>query len=386
MTQINPLRSQSNADDIDTGTSAADKRREHLDTQMVDFRRQVVVAVSITLAIIALLLLAYTTSQVLFLLFISLLVAIALRSTSHSLAKRSFLSESAALGVVGVTILVLIVLAGIFVAPRLADQVEVLADELPRSLERIESQLEEYSWGQAIVDRIPDRISASQIIRNGDGNVFGRATGILSSTLGLISNAILVLFTALFFALEPKTYVRGIAQLMPPSRRDQTEAILMSVGDTLWQWLITRFFSMVLIGTLTTVGLLLIGLPLALILGVFAGLLAFIPTFGPIIALIPPLLLAFSLQPESVVLVLALYLGVQMIDNYIVTPIVVKQTVRIPPAIIIAAQLLVGVIFGSIGLVLAAPFAVLIMRLVQKIYVQGYLEQNVDFSRDNNID
>jgi predicted PurR-regulated permease PerM len=151
--------------------------------------------------------------------------------------------------------------------------------------------------------------------------------------------------------------------------------VLLALGDTLAKWLLTRAISMVAIGVLTTLGLILLGVPLALSLGLIAGLMAFIPMLGPIIALIPALLIGLLVSPQTALWVLGLYLLIQGLDNYILTPIVVKETIRMPPALIIFAQLIFGLLFGQLGLMLAAPLTAALMTLVQMVYVHDFLER-----------
>jgi predicted PurR-regulated permease PerM len=119
----------------------------------------------------------------------------------------------------------------------------------------------------------------------------------------------------------------------------------------------------------------LINVPLELGLGIIAGLMAFIPLVGPFLALIPAFLVALLQSPEAALSVTLLYLLVQGADNYILTPIVVKETIRMPPALIIVAQMVLGVLFGRIGLIVAAPLAAATMTLTQLVYVEDFLQR-----------
>ena len=128
---------------------------------------------------------------------------------------------------------------------------------------------------------------------------------------------------------------------------------------------------MAIVGVLTAAGLWMIGIPLAFLLGLIAALLAFIPNIGPVIAAVPALLLAFGQGTTAMLLVGAVYLVVQTLESYVITPVIQQQKVALPPALIIAMQVLFGVLFGIAGLALATPLAALGLTLVREIYVGG---------------
>jgi predicted PurR-regulated permease PerM len=140
---------------------------------------------------------------------------------------------------------------------------------------------------------------------------------------------------------------------------------------------------MLFIGLLTWIGLYFIGVPLALTLGLIAGLLSFIPNFGPIFSAIPAILLAFINSPTSALYVLALFVGVQIIESNIVTPLIERRTVELPPVLTVVSQLALAVLFGAVGLILATPILAVVMVLVQTIYIQDILgEETEDLPED----
>jgi predicted PurR-regulated permease PerM len=143
--------------------------------------------------------------------------------------------------------------------------------------------------------------------------------------------------------------------------------------------------AMAVVGVLTWLGLWLVGVPLAPILGLIAALLALVPNIGPIIAAVPAVLLAFSDGPTTVLMVVGVYIGVQTLESYAITPLIQQERVSLPPALIISMQLLMGVLFGVLGLALATPMAALGLTLVREVYVQRYLgkEAGDDDARAN---
>jgi len=182
-----------------------------------------------------------------------------------------------------------------------------------------------------------------------------------------------VVLLSIYLASEPGFYVHGFTKLFPKSRRDRVREVLAPIGEMLGRWLIGKAASMLFIGLMTWIGLSIIGVPLALTLGLLAGLLSFIPNFGPIISALPALLLAFIDSPITAVYVLGLYIGVQLIESNIVTPLIERETVELPPALTIIFQLSLAALVGGLGLVLATPLLAVIMVLVQMVYIQDVL-------------
>lgn len=344
------------------------------------YRRRVFTAVAIGLGVAVLLLFLYGTAEVLLLLFIAVLLAIIFSSLSHWLATHTPLSRNLSLAFVVMGLLLALVLVSLLIGPSLAYQFDQLIQQLPQSLGQIESWLRQYGWGRQLLEQVPN--SPSNVLSGENASIFSRLTGILSTTSSVIANSILLFFTGLFFAVEPKTYVDGMAQLVPPSKRQRAKEVMYAVGDTLRKWLVTRFISIITVGVITTVGLYILNVPLALSLGIIAGLLALVPTIGPIIALLPAVLIGFLQSPQTALYVFALYILAQSVDNYLVTPFVVKQTIRIPPALIISAQLIGGVLFGEIGVIMAAPLGAAVMTFTQMVYINDFLERHDSYEEE----
>jgi len=138
------------------------------------------------------------------------------------------------------------------------------------------------------------------------------------------------------------------------------------------------------IGLLTWIGLSILGVPLALTLGLIAGLLSFIPNFGPIMSAVPAILLAFIDSPISALYVLILFIVVQLIESNLVTPLIERRTVELPPVLTIVAQLALTILFGAVGLILATPILAVVMVLVQTLYIQDVLGDKTDNLPEDN--
>jgi predicted PurR-regulated permease PerM len=200
-----------------------------------------------------------------------------------------------------------------------------------------------------------------------------RLTGALSSVAAVAGGAFIILFVGCYVAADPHLYVDGVVRLVPRAYRTRARALIQAVVRTLRWWLLAKVIEMVVVGGLVTAGLLILGIPLAGTLGGLAGVLTFIPNIGPIVSTVPPLLLALAISPERALAVALLVWGVHGIEGFFVTPIVEQRTVKLPPAVTIGVQLLLGAVSGGIGVALAAPLAAAGLVLVRGIYVEDVL-------------
>lgn len=198
------------------------------------------------------------------------------------------------------------------------------------------------------------------------------------TTFGLVVNSVLILFVGLFLATAPATYRDGVVILFAPERRERIRQVMNQLGDTLWHWLIGRFGSMLVTGLGAWLVLLLIGVPMAGTLGFLTGLLTFIPNIGAAISFILAILVALPQGTTTAALVIPAYIGLQLLESYVITPLIQKQQVSLPPALLISFQAIMGVLFGFLGAIIASPFLAVVKVIVQELYVKDYLEGNAD--------
>jgi predicted PurR-regulated permease PerM len=164
--------------------------------------------------------------------------------------------------------------------------------------------------------------------------------------------------------------------LVPRGRRPRAENILERSAAALWGWLWGRAFSMSLIGVATFIGLWLLGIPIALSLALIAFVTNFIPFLGPILSAIPAVLIALTVGPMPAVYVLILYGGIQLVETNFITPLVEQQAVNLPPVFTIGAQMIAGVLFGPLGILLATPLSAVAVVLVKSLYIEGLLGES----------
>ena len=346
------------------------------------FISRVLTAVIIFIAALLLVTLIYYAADIVLLLFAAVLIAIFLRGLGDLVRRHTNLSEG--LSVVIVSVLLLVILGGAIalLAPSVGEQVKHLREELPRSAQNVSEYISGFSWGKAIIEQLP---SVDQVTSNINTTSFlSSVGGFFSTTAGAVANFFIVILVAIYLASEPRTYINGFVKLFPIKRRTRVREILAETGDTLGWWLIGKAGSMLVIGIMTWIGLYFLGVPLSLTLGLIAGLLSFIPNFGPILSAIPAILLAFIESPIKAVYVLILYIIVQLIESNLITPMIERETVELPPALTIISQLALGVLIGGLGLVLATPLLAVIMVLVQMVYIQDVLgDKNTEIVDEN---
>lgn len=202
----------------------------------------------------------------------------------------------------------------------------------------------------------PSALPSAGEIASGGGAIVTQTLKLILGTVGAVGNLFIVMFLGLAFATQPNVYRRGLLHLSPPRYRAHVEIVTDRLGATLERWLIAQIITMTAVFAVTWIGLLLIGIPGAFILGIQAGLLAFIPTIGAILGGLIIVLASIGSGWVAVGSAFALFLGVHALESYILTPIIQREALDIPPATLFAFQILLGVVFGLWGLALALPF------------------------------
>lgn len=192
----------------------------------------------------------------------------------------------------------------------------------------------------------------------GVGRYFLHALG---STLAVLAGIVLVIFLAIYLAIDPATYRRGLLHLVPQRARGQTDVILTAIAVTLRKWLVTQLIAMIVIGAVSTVVLMALKVRAAVPLGILAGLLEFVPTVGPILSALPAIAMGFVDSPEKALFVAVAYVGIQFVENHLLIPLLMKQGVNVPPALTIVMQALMAIVFGVLGLLVAVPLLAAIM-------------------------
>jgi predicted PurR-regulated permease PerM len=329
---------------------------------MAHFARRALVAAGI----VALIVLAWRLADVFVLIFGAILLATALRALSDPLDRYTPLSGRWSLAVVVLLLIGGLVVAGWTVGGQVALQLRELSDLLPDAIGRVRTWLERSPLGPALVDLAQRSAEAAR------GAVSGIAR-FATTTLGALANTVLMVFLALYLAADPGLYRRGLIRLVPHAGRERAAQALDAAGFALKRWLLGQLMAMVIVGLITGVGLWLLGIPLALSLGLIAGVLEFVPFVGPILSAIPAILVAFTQGGMTPLYVVLLYLAVQQIEGNVLMPLIQRWAVSLPPALGLIGVVVFGLLFGVLGVLFATPLMVVVMVLTQKLYVEAAL-------------
>lgn len=306
--------------------------------------------------------LAVVLFDVLLLAFAGVLFAVFLRTLSGALSSRAGISSGKALVIVLVALTVATALAAWKAAPDVAHEADELIADAPGLVDDATASLESYAWGRWLVaqaDGAADWLTEPGTVR--------RAASVVGSALGLVGTGFVILLVGLFIAIEPRPYRHGLLRLVPVERRKKANEILDDVGRVLRGWLLGQLAAMAVIFVVTWVGLTLLGVPIALTLALLAAAMTFVPNFGPVLAAIPAVLLGLEQGTTTALAVAGLYVGSQLIETYVLTPLIQRKAVSLPPAITLLAQVAMGLTAGGIGLLLATPLTAAILTVARAL-------------------
>lgn len=253
-----------------------------------------------------------------------------------------------------VVILVLGFIAGTFYLTGV--QIAAQAGELSVTLETQANRLA--AWISSL-GLMPGRADLSGLAQQALGSV-GRLTSAVGTVLGAATSLVMVMTIGLFVALDPKIYERGLQWLVPVEARDNFAVTIARMARTLRVLLAGRLLGMVFEGLLTWILLWFAGVPMALLLGIITGILAFIPNIGAFVSGVLMVSVGFSAGADQGFWAIAIYFTVQTFDGYVLIPLVAKRTVDLPPALTLSAQILASTLFGVMGLALADPMVAMI--------------------------
>jgi predicted PurR-regulated permease PerM len=335
---------------------------------MGDFARRVVVATLVILLFVTLAAVCWKGIGILLQAFAGVLFAIFLTALSNWLSRVTRLSYHLSLVVVVLGLLLVTGGLGWLLASRLSTQISELWQKLPESLQQLHDYLAQFTWGRTLLQQIPK--SPEKTVDVGD---FSRMTGLISGVASFVVAVIVILFVGIFGAAEPALYRSGLLHLVPPAHRPRTAEAVDAVVFNLRWWLVGQFFLMVIIGVTTTVCLWAMGIPLALTLGLIAGFLEIVPYLGPWLSAVPALLMALLVSPWHVLAVGGLYIGLHILEGYVLLPLVQRRSVLLPPALTLVSQVLLGGLLGLMGLFVAAPLTVACVVLMKMLYVEDTL-------------
>ena len=326
------------------------------------------------LAALLALALVWRLSSVLLLMFAGVLVALALRRSMLPLQRRLHLPAKLALLVVVVGAVVLIGTVSGWLGAAASEQLQLLRDTLPRALMASRDWLSRFVLGSWLLDLWDARGPQADDLQR----LASVARGTLNASLGVLGGLLLVLALALYLAADPQTYRRGLLRLLPQKHRARAARSADAAATALARWMLGQAAAMLVIGVMTTIGLALVGVPLAVPLGVIAGVLEFVPYFGPLLSALLIVIVALTTGEQTALGAVLVCLVVQQSEAYLVQPLIQRWAVSLPPVLSIVAVLIFGLLFGLPGLLLGAPLMVLTVTLVEHLYVRDVLGEAPD--------
>lgn len=322
------------------------------------------------------LVLLWQLHHLMLLIFAAMLLAIFLDGCAGLLCKLLPFSLPRWLGLV--TVGFILVGAGvgfcIWLGPQIIAQLGGLEQQVPVAMEQVTDWLKSFSVGRSVLDRMPD--PATWLVREGAA-AMDSVQGLFTSMVGVLTAVASVLLIGIYLAADPDTYMRSVGKLVPFRHRQRGREIAHTMSVAMKRWLVGRLASMTVVGVLTTVGLWILGMPMALGLGFLTGMLSFIPFLGPVMASVPAILIALLQGPGEAMWVAVIYIIVQALEGNIITPLIQLRAVSLPPALIILSQLVFGTLVGMLGVLLATPLALCACLLIRTLYIEDVLGDEV---------
>jgi len=318
-----------------------------------------------TVAIVALLvvviLIARVAFNVLLMVLAGVLVSVYFHGLGDMIQRKTKWSRRACMIIsVGGTFIILTVLFW-FMGSKISHQITILSDSLPKTVNTVKAKLSESPLGNKVLSYLSD---------DNSDKLFATAKQFFNTSFGVLGNIYIIMFLAMFFTANPNLYKDGIIKLIPEDRKELARCVFDRISMALKGWLKGMMLSMVLVFILIGVGLSIMSIPVALVLALLTGLLKLIPNFGSLAAMIPGVLLALTISTNTAIIVALIYIVSQTIVSNIVTPLIQKKMINLPPALTILSQVLMGTLSGVLGIILAVPLLAIVFILVDELYVK----------------
>jgi predicted PurR-regulated permease PerM len=291
--------------------------------------------------------------------FLAVLIAALLRGLGVTLSRRTRIPVGIAVVLVLFVLLAAIAAAGYWIGPHLFDEAQQLWSQLSQQAGTLQPVLHKLGLGS---------------LTNGSSSELPHMLGfVATSTIGLVGAMLVIIATAAYLAVAPDMYVDGAVRLVPLWYRARAQRIISEMGSSLQGWLLGQLIDMIVVGVLVGCGLTLIGTPLAMVLGVIAGVFTFVPYFGTIASMVPALLVGLTQGLRQTLWILILFLFAHGVEGYLIAPFVQRRTVHLPPALTVLAMVLLTAVFGIGGVLIATPLVAVLMVGVTRVYVQDIL-------------
>jgi predicted PurR-regulated permease PerM len=257
-----------------------------------------------------------------------------------------------------------------FVISPLLDQTQRLLADFPALLAEVRNLVNRLEQTTRL--DLAEPLYAEQLLEAAQDRVSGLSVEMVASAGYSIANrvylVVVVLLTSVYAVLQPAPLVRGFVSLFPAGRRQQVREMLHKMYWNVQRWVLGQFADKMIVGLLIGLGLWVVGIPFALLLGILTGLLGLIPYIGIVVSLVPPVLLALASNPMEVLWVIVVYLLVLQLEADLIYPVVMSRAVSLHPAAIIFGLFVMGVFFGFVGLLLAVPLVAALQVMLRELW------------------
>jgi predicted PurR-regulated permease PerM len=318
-----------------------------------------------TVGIVALLVVTILVVRVAFnillLVLAGALMSVYFHGLGDAIQRRTKLGRKAAMTI---SIVVSVIFLGSifwFMGTTLQAQIAELNKTLPHTIANAQTKLGQTAVGQKVLQGIQGFNSDKMV---------STMQGFFSTTFGVLGDMYIILFLGIFFTTNPSLYKDGILLLVPHSKKELGQCIMDRISLSLKGWLKGTLFSMLCITILIGTALTIVGMPVPLILALITGLLEMVPSIGSLVAMIPGVLLAFTVSTNMAILVAVIYITSQTIVANIITPLIQKKMINLPPALTLISQLIMASMSGALGVILAVPLLAILIILVDELYVK----------------
>lgn len=334
---------------------------------------QTLAIVGVIAAIGAALALLWYALNLLLLLFCGFLLSIVNRLVSRYLQRHLNIPQNWSIGLVLFASLFLFTLFLTIAIPFVFDQSITIVQNLGDAVQTGMNEVKKLEYGEEFIRTFRDSLD-----RLANLATVGNLRSLFSDAFGYTFRILLVLATGLYFSINPELYVSGILKLLPSGVQPRIRDLLSNMRSMLEWWLLGRLLAMVMVGLVASLGLWAIGIPYPIPLGVLAAVLELIPYLGPPLAMIPAALLGVTISPYHSLYVILLFGTIQFLEGFLITPLIQEKALSLPPALIIATQVLMGLVAGGLGVLVATPLLGVIVLSIQMLYVQDVLKEEID--------
>ena len=331
--------------------------------------RTVYVAVGLGLAFLLGIYFVYPIRVVVLVFLLTLLLSTIMSAPVNYLARQGVSRVWGTLAVF-VGLLLSLQLVVEFVIVPLLDQTQRLLADFPVVLAEVRNFI---NWlEQTTRLDLAEPLYAERLLEAAQDRVSGLSVETVASAGYSIANivylVVVILLTSVYAVLQPAPLVRGFVSLFPAGRRQQVREMLHKMYWNVQRWLLGQFADKMIVGLLIGLGLWVVGVPFALLLGILTGLLGLIPYVGIVVSLVPPVLLALASNPMDVLWVMVVYLLVLQLEADLIYPVVMSRAVSLHPAAIIFGLFVMSVFFGFVGLLLVVPLVAALQVMLRELW------------------